>query len=203
MLIPVITETDADILVDYYKNPTGVELPEKLVDIVKQVTQIKMLFADKWKRRDIVVHLANEWGLDERTAYNRINLAVRCFPDLTEQYIDFEIQLLLDYQLDALHVSMDDPKLFLGLMKERRLLLSFLKNKVETKQGPRNASVITNYIVIQNNGGQPTKVSEHEIATMDIPSRNLILEKATLKMIPDNFIDLLPADEKKKHEGDV
>jgi hypothetical protein len=203
MILPKLTETDADTLVAYYKDPTGVDLPEKLVDIAKQVTQIKMLFADKWKRRDIVVHLANEWHLDERTAYNRINTAVRCFPDITEEYIDFEIQLLLDYQLDALPGAMGDAKLFLGLLKERRLLLSFLKNKVESKDMIRTPSVTNNYIVIQNKGGQPTMVSEHDMASTDIDTRNVLLQKATLKMLPDNFIDLLPEEEKAKHSDNV
>lgn len=203
MILPIIKDTDADTLVAYYKNPTAVDLPANLAEIARQVAQIKQLFADKWKRRDIVVHLSNEWGLDERTAYNRINIAVRCFPDITEAYIDFEIQLLLDYQLDTLHGAMDDPKLFLGIMKERRLLLSFLKNKVETKDMVRTPSVVNNYIVIQNKGGQPTMVSEHEMASMDIEGRNMILEKATLKMLPEKFIDLLPEEEKKKHKDDV
>jgi hypothetical protein len=203
MILPTIKDTDADTLVAFYKNPTAVELPANLVEISKQVAQIKMLFADKWKRRDIVVHLSNEWGLDERTAYNRINLAVRCFPDITEAYIDFEIQLLLDYQLDTLHGAMDDPKLLLGILKERRLLLSFLKNKVESRDMVRTPSVVNNYIVIQNKGGQPTMVREHEMADTDIPTRNMLLEKATLKMLPDNFIDLLPEDEKAKHSDDV
>lgn len=203
MILPIIKDTDADTLVAYYKNPTAVDLPANLAEIARQVAQIKQLFADKWKRRDIVVHLSNEWGLDERTAYNRINIAVRCFPDITEAYIDFEIQLLLDYQLDTLHGAMDDPKLFLGIMKERRLLLSFLKNKVETKDMVRTPSVVNNYIVIQNKGGQPTMVSEHEMASMDIEGRNMILEKATLKMLPEKFIDLLPEEEKKKHKEDV
>jgi hypothetical protein len=203
MILPIIKDTDADTLVAYYKNPTAVDLPANLAEIARQVAQIKQLFADKWKRRDIVVHLSNEWGLDERTAYNRINIAVRCFPDITEAYIDFEIQLLLDYQLDTLHGAMDDPKLFLGIMKERRLLLSFLKNKVETKDMVRTPSVVNNYIVIQNKGGQPTMVSEHEMASMDIEGRNMILEKATLKMLPEKFIDLLPEEEKKKHKENV
>ncbi len=200
-LLPTIDATTADTLVEFYKNPTGVELPPTLTELAKIVSQIKMLFADKWKRRDIVEHLKNEWGLDERTAYNRINIAVRCFPDITKPYIDFEIQLLLDYQLDALQASMGvNDKLFLGMMKERRLLLMYLNNSLEGDGEKRGSTVVTNYIVIQNNGGQPTKVSEHEMANMDIAGRNAILKKAQQKMLPENFIELLPADEKAKYD---
>jgi hypothetical protein len=196
MLVPKIDKTLADTLVEFYKNPTEVELPQELGELAKQISQIKMLFADKWKRRDIVEHLKAEWGLAERVAYDRINLAVRCFPDITEAYIDFEIQLLLDAQLDAMNLYMGtDPKAFIAAMKERRLLLSFLKTRVENKEDYKGkGDVITNYIVIQNNGGQPTKVSEHDLAEMDIDARNVVLKRATQNMLPIEFAKLLPQD---------
>lgn len=201
MLIPKIDDTTADLLVAYYKNPEAVELPDSLRQIATQVAQIKMLFADQWKRRDIVQHLMSKeaWNLDERTAYNRVALATRCFPDITESYIDMEIQLLLDFQLDIMSKAFGDPKLLVATMKERRLLLSFLKNKIESKEPTRTSSVINNYIMIQNNGGLPTMVNERDIAAMDIDARNVLTRKAQEKMLPTSFLDLLPVDEKAKH----
>lgn len=195
-LIPRITPTTADLLIDYYKAPKDVQLPPELNDIAAQVSQIKQLFAEKWKKRDIVEHLMEAWGIAQKTAYDRIDLATKCFPDLTVEYIDMEIQLLLDFQKDMMNAYYDyDPKVMLGVIKERRLLLTHLRNRFDGKNGSQGSITTVNYIYIQNNSGQPTKVREDELATLDIDARNLLLKKASNNLLPKEFDKLLPKEE--------